>query len=111
MMIQNKVVVGKMNDEAPGNAIKEFVGLKTKIYSFLIDDSIERKQLKGFKKNAVATIIHGECKVVLLNKNCLKHFMNRIQSKNQITGTCNINKISLSSLMIKYTPKVMDMMN
>ena len=37
--------------------------------------------------------------------------MNRIQSKNQITGTCNINKISLSSLMIKYTSKVMDMMN
>ena len=50
MMIQNKVVVGKINDEAPGNAIKEFVGLKTKIYSFLIDDSIERKQLKGLKK-------------------------------------------------------------
>ena len=50
MMIQNKVVVGKMNDEAPGNEIKEFVGLKKKIYSFLIDDSIERKKLKDVKK-------------------------------------------------------------
>ena len=34
-----KLVVGKMKDEAAGVAIKEFVGLKPKMYSFGVDDS------------------------------------------------------------------------
>ena len=33
---------------------------------------------------------------VLLNKRCLGHSMNRIQSKNHRVGTYKINKISLS---------------
>ena len=33
---------------------------------------------------------------VLLNKRCLGHSMNRIQSKNHRIGTYKINKISLS---------------
>ena len=33
---------------------------------------------------------------VLLNKRCLEHSMNRIQSKNHRIGTYKINKISLS---------------
>ena len=39
---------------------------------------------------------HGEYKDVLLNKNCLRHSMNRIQSKDHRIGTYKINKISLS---------------
>ena len=35
----NKLVVGKMKDEAAGVAIKEIVGLKPKMYFFLIDDT------------------------------------------------------------------------
>ena len=34
----NKEVVGKMKDETCGVAIEEFVGLKPKMYSFLILD-------------------------------------------------------------------------
>ena len=45
-------------------------------------------------KNFVATITHSECKDVLLNNKCLKHSMNRIQSKNHRIGTYEINKIS-----------------
>ena len=40
----NKLVVGKMKDETAGVAIKEFVGLKSKMYSFLVDDSSEHKK-------------------------------------------------------------------
>ena len=39
----NKIVVGKMKDETGGVAIKVFVGLKPKVYSFLVDDSSEHK--------------------------------------------------------------------
>ena len=33
----NKLVIGKMKDETGGVAIKELVGLKPKMYSFLVD--------------------------------------------------------------------------
>ena len=48
------------------------------------------------KKNVVATISHNEYKDVSLNKNYLRHLINRIQSKDHIRGTYEINKISLS---------------
>ena len=46
--------------------------------------------------NIVATISCKEYKDVLLNKKCLRHFMNRIQSKDHKIGTYEISKISLS---------------
>ena len=48
----------------------------------------------GVNKNGVVTIIHKECKDVFLNKKCLRHSMNEIQSKDHRTGTYEINKIS-----------------
>ena len=59
MMIQNKLVVGKMNDEAADIPIKEFLGLKPKMHSFLVDGNIEHKKSKGMNKIVVATISHG----------------------------------------------------
>ena len=47
-------------------------------------------------KNVIATIIHNEYKDVLLNNKCIRHSMNRIQSKYHRSGTYKINKISLS---------------
>ena len=47
-------------------------------------------------RNVVATISNNEYKDVLLNKNCLRYSMNRIQSKDHRIGTYEINKISLS---------------
>ena len=77
----NKLVVGKMKDEIAGVAIEEFFGLKPKMYSYLVDDNIEHKKTKGVNKNIVATISHNECKDALLSEKCLRHSMNRIQSK------------------------------
>ena len=54
----NKLVVSKIKDEAADVAIEEFVRLKTKIYSYLVDDNIEDKNAKGVNKNVVATISH-----------------------------------------------------
>ena len=41
-----KLVIGKMKDETAGIVIKEFVGLKPKIYAFLVENS-EHKKAKG----------------------------------------------------------------
>ena len=42
----------------------------------------EDKKAKGVNKNVVATICHSGYKDTLLNKKCLRHSVNRIQSKN-----------------------------
>ena len=63
----NKLVVGKMKNETVGVGIEEFVGLKPKMYSFLVDDSSEHKKTEGVNKNVVVTITHNEYKEVLLN--------------------------------------------
>ena len=61
----------------------------------MADDSSRHKKVNGGKWNVVATISHPEYKGVLLNQKCLRHSMNRIQSKNYRIGTYEINKISL----------------
>ena len=91
----NKLVNRKLKDETGGVAIEEFIGLKPKIYSLLVDNS-EHKKAKGVNKNVVAAINHNEYKDVLLHNNCIRHSMNRIQSNDDIIGTYEINEISLS---------------
>ena len=92
----NKLVIGKMKDETGGVAIEEFVGLKPKMSSFLADDKSEHKKAKGVNKNIFATISHNEYKDVLLNNKCLRHLMDKIQSKDHKIVTYEINKMSLS---------------
>ena len=73
----NKLVIGKMEDETGGVVIEKFVGLKSKMYSFLVDNN-EHKKATGVNKNIVATIDHNEYEDVLLKNKCLRHSMNRI---------------------------------
>ena len=53
------------------------------------------KKENGFNRNAVTAISHNEYKDILLNKKCLRHLMNRIQSKDHRIGTYEINNVSL----------------
>ena len=92
----NKLVVCKKKDETTGVTIKKFVGLKPKMYSYLVNDNNEHKKAKGVTRNVVATISHNEYKGVLLNKKCLRHSLNIIQSKDHRIGNYEINRISLS---------------
>ena len=73
----NKLVIGKMKHETRGVAVEEFVGLKPKMYSFLVDNS-EHRKAKGVNRNVVVTIRHNEYKDVLLNNKCIRHSINRI---------------------------------
>ena len=91
----NKLAIGKMKDETAGVAIEELVELTPKMYSYLVDDNSKHKKAKGVDRNVVAKISHNEYKDALLNKKCLRHSMNRIQSKDHKIGTYEINKISL----------------
>ena len=58
----------------------------------MVDDSSEHKKTKEVKQSVVAAVSHNEYKDVLLNNKCLRHSINRIQSKNRRIGTYEINK-------------------
>ena len=76
------------------------------MYSYLVDDNCEHKKTNGVNKNAVATKSrNNKYKDVLLNKKCLRHSMNTIQSKDHRIRTYEISKISLSCFDEKYTSK------
>ena len=90
-----KLVIGKMKDEIGAFAIEDIVVLKPKTFSFLVDHSRYIKA-KGMKRNIVTITSHNSYKDALLNNKCIRHSMNRIQSKYHTIGTYEINKISLS---------------
>ena len=92
----NKLIIGKMKDGTGDVEIEEFAGLKSKIYSFLIDDNSVHKKAKGVNRNDVTTISYNKYKDALLNHKCIRHSMNRIQSKDHRIGAHEINKISSS---------------
>ena len=62
----------------------------------MVDDSREYKKAKGVNINVVAATNHNEYNDVLLNNKCLRHSMNRTQSKNNRIGNYGIIKVYLS---------------
>ena len=56
----NNKVVGMFKDEVAGKNIKEFVGLRAKLYSFKTEEGEENKKCKGIKKAVVAKSIRHE---------------------------------------------------
>ena len=55
--------------------------------------SRQYKKAKGVNSNVVTTTSHNEHKDALFNNICIRHSMNRIQSKDHRTETCEIKKI------------------
>ena len=64
---KNKKVIGLMKDELGGKIMTKFVGLRAKIYSYLIDDGSEDKKAKGTKKCVIKRKLKFEN-----YKNCLE---------------------------------------
>ena len=64
----NKKVIGKFKDEAATNPIVEFVGLTSKMYSYIKNDEESRQTAKRIKKNVIKTYIkHEDYKNALLS--------------------------------------------
>ena len=93
----NKKVIGKFKDEAAGVPIVEFVGLKSKMYSYVTAAGKNGKTAKGVKKQVIKnTIKHEDYKKVLFTKTQTRHTMKGIRSDLHQLGTYKINKTSLS---------------
>ena len=98
----NRLLVGKTKQQTAGVANEEFVILKPKMYSLLVDNSSEYKKAKGVSKNVAATISHNEYKNVLFNKKYLRYSMSRIQRKVHKIATYEINKFPCLAFIAKY---------
>ena len=93
----NKKVIGKFKDEAAGVPICEFVGLRSKMYSYVKDNHKEERTAKGIKKNVIKNDInHENYRQTLFSEEQIHHKMKTIRSKNHQLGSYEINKVSLS---------------
>ena len=93
----NKKVIGKFKDEAAGVPICEFIGLRSKMYSYMKDNQKGGKTAKGIKKNIIKKYItHENYKNTLFNAEQMSHKMKTIRSENHELGSYEINKVSLS---------------
>ena len=94
----NKKVLGMFKDEAAGKIIKEFVGLRSKLYSFKMDEGKENKRCKGIKKAVVErTIRHEDYKTCLTTGKEQLRRQNIIRSYDHVLYTEEVNKIALSA--------------
>ena len=93
----NKKVIGKFKDEASGIPVVEFIGLRSKMYSFVKDNEETARTAKGIKKQVIKKILtHDNYKEVLFNNKQMRHTMKTIRSNNHQLGSFELNKISLS---------------
>ena len=90
-----------MKDETDGVPIIEFVGLRSKMYSLLLDNGKEKKTGKGIKKCILKkNITHDDYKRCILSTNKdyqrQKVSFNNLRTFNHDIYTYNYKKIGLS---------------
>src|SRR5882757_6329598 len=96
--ITNKKVLGKFKDESMGLPIKEFIGLRSKMYSIQTDDNIEKKTAKGINRYIIKKDLKQKIyKNILDTSGRMYSNMKVIRSQKHRMYTMNINKVSLSA--------------
>ena len=100
----NKKVVYKFKDETSGVPIVEFCGLRSKMYSILLDDYIydknecyiEKKTGKGIKKSTLKkNVNHSDYKRCLLSDN--------LEDQRQLVSFNNLRSIDHNIGLYRYT--------
>lgn len=92
----NKKVLGKMKDECQGEIMTEFIGLRSKMYTFIVNSKTTKK-CKGIKKSAIKSKINfSDYKNCLFNKTQILTSMNLIRSKDHKIYSVKSNKLALS---------------
>ena len=86
-----------MKDENNGKIMTEFIGLRSKLYTFrVLGKKEETKKPKGVRKTALKTITFKDYKKCLLSYRNLKKPQHSIRSKKHDVHTIKQNKIVLS---------------
>jgi hypothetical protein len=99
--LNNDKVLGKFKDETDGIPIVEFVGLRPKMYSILLDSGKEKKTGKGIKKSALKNDVkHADYKRCLFSSELKDQrqlvSFNGLRTKNHEIGMYRMTKVGLS---------------
>ena len=93
----NNKVIGKFKDEAAGIPITEFIGLRSKMYSYVKDNGKNERTAKGIRKYVIKkNIAHQDYKDTLQNNKQIYHTIKTIGSVCNQLGSYELSKISLS---------------
>ena len=93
---KNKKVIGLMKDELGGEIMKEFIGLRPKMYSYRVGNS-EPKKCKGIKKCVVKrTISFDDYKRCLFSGEQCHRSQLLFRSCKHDVKTLEVNKLALS---------------
>ena len=85
-----------MKDEAAGMIIKEFIGLRSKMYSYEINNKTTKK-CKGVSKHTIKKdITIDDYRDTLFSSKEKTHSVKSIKSHNHIIKSCEITKSGLS---------------
>ena len=96
-MDMNKKVIGMFTDELGGKIMKEFSTLRSKTYTYLMDDDSEKKKVKGIKKCVIKRRrMFGNYKDSLSNDKTILRSQLRFKSNHHNVYTEEVNKIALS---------------
>ena len=78
---KNKKVIGLMKDDLGGKIMTEFIALRPKTYSYLIDDDSEAKKAKGTKKCLIKRMLKfSDYKTCLLDNKIVLKSQQRFKS-------------------------------
>ena len=86
--------MGKFKDETNGVPIKEFVGLKAKMYSYTVGNK-ENHTAKGISKAASRELKHEMYKKCLFEETVFKCDMNLIRSVDHVLQAQTVRKKAL----------------
>ena len=93
---ENNKIIGKFKDEAAGISITEFIGLRSKMYSYIKDNDRGSKTAKGIKKTVIKKELkHVNYKNVLFENKQIYHKIKTIRSENHQLRTYKIDEVLL----------------
>ena len=88
-------MLSKFQDELGGKTMTEFVALRPKTYSCLMDDGTSDKKAKGTKKFVIKRVLKfNDYKDCLLNNEIILKSQQRFKSQRHNVYTEEINKIA-----------------
>ena len=94
----NKKAIGKFKDECDGKIMTHFIGLRSKLYSFKVEGSKEKKKAKGITKCVINKCLFFDDYVNCLHeKSTQLRKMNVIRSKKHEIYTLQMNKVTLNA--------------
>ena len=96
----NKAVVNKFKDECAGNIIKEFIGLRAKCYSILVQEPEGYKQKStaaGVKKSVQKSIHHEIYKQTLETENDFYITQKLLKSNKHVIHSIDQTRVGLTT--------------